>query len=209
MPELPEAIQNALEKHRDNDEISDFTLVSDTGKEWKVHKMVLSFHSDVLYRMSISKDFTEGQSGRVVLHEVCDDAIEALRDHLYFYDRDWADYKLEGVAFTDFFCDLWRLADMYNIERLAKTSVDWFGSLFVLEPDLETFEDLRAWVAEACDRDIPRPLQQRMVEDLATLFTTKHSYSPEHVREILDLHPNLAMDVMTEVAQRKSDLRKA
>lgn len=35
---------------------SDFTLVAGS-KEWKVHKIVLSMHSDVLYKMSISENF--------------------------------------------------------------------------------------------------------------------------------------------------------
>lgn len=37
--------------------LRDFTIASESGKEWKVHKLVLYMHSRVLYRMATSAEF--------------------------------------------------------------------------------------------------------------------------------------------------------
>ncbi|KAK4498789.1 hypothetical protein PRZ48_009299 [Zasmidium cellare] len=86
--------------------LRDFTIASQSGKEWKVHKLVLHMHSDVLYRMATSEDFIvsrssppwpelarlvsipdskiqECQTGRAVLKDVGDDCIDALVGYLY------------------------------------------------------------------------------------------------------------------------------
>lgn len=41
----------------DGEKLSDFTFVTG-GKEWKVHKVVLFMHSDVLYNMASDENLT-------------------------------------------------------------------------------------------------------------------------------------------------------
>ncbi|KAK4628898.1 hypothetical protein CLAFUW4_07850 [Fulvia fulva] len=86
------AVKRGLEKLRTDDTLADFTLGSG-DKEWKVHKVVLFTHSDVLYTMSTSPRFPESQSGRAELKDIngvpFDPAcIEALVQYLYIRDEE-------------------------------------------------------------------------------------------------------------------------
>lgn len=75
----------------DGNDLSDFTLVADGGKEWKVHKVVLFMHSDVLYTMSSSPTFIESKTGRAELNDLNGKPLDAqLVDALvrYLYRQD-------------------------------------------------------------------------------------------------------------------------
>ena len=66
-------------------QISDVILSVD-GKDFHVHKFVLSFRSPVFAAMFSHQNTKESQEGRVIIEDVPEKEFEAFLEHLYFYE---------------------------------------------------------------------------------------------------------------------------
>ncbi|KAK4498788.1 hypothetical protein PRZ48_009298 [Zasmidium cellare] len=211
--ELPRTLVEEFRKLRYDHSISDFTIESDTGKQWKVHKLVLRLHSDVLYRMSTSPEFLECQRSRVILHGIQDRHIEAMVNFFYNLPHklseegdcttsvdDWTD---EGLK--DYFTsnrDLLQLADMYNVKELLKALVQDLEFFFNFGGTVEL--TVRAASAMVKVEDVPDEMWGPLTDHLAYHFArdVPEESELEKLQDVLASCPQVAIGALKRIAEK-------
>ncbi|SMQ51110.1 unnamed protein product [Zymoseptoria tritici ST99CH_1A5] len=132
-------------EYYDDDTYSDFIIKCDST-EWKVHRFVMSIHSDVLKKCCQSA-FKEAQEGILDLSEHAVEEVEALVYFLYHWEYKLAD---DTSIFEDlcFHIDMALLADKYLVTGLVTVAKELFE--FCLS-DLEDDEELAELALKAYD----------------------------------------------------------
>lgn len=187
-----------LKKLQGESNISDFIIQSSSGREWKVHKAVLFLHSDVLYRMSVSPNFVESQSGRVVLEEFDDSVIDAMVE--YFYQLKISHGSPDDVKYytnlTKLWSGLWQIADMYNIQPLMKIAVREFCRFLRVSytRQVESIDLILDAVAEI--EHFPDDMWKSIVKFWVSKFSKPHGLEQNQVEALLKKHTKFANDVL-------------
>ncbi|KAK4498782.1 hypothetical protein PRZ48_009292 [Zasmidium cellare] len=199
-------VEPALMQLRKSGELSDFTIVSASGREWKVHKLVLFMYSDVLHRMSASTDFIEGQNGRVRLKDVEERAIEGLVRYMYceVSNVSAADVGIDQDEFPRYCTELLEIADMYNVKGMDEYAMDMFNH-WAFHDSFHSGNPqwVRKVVELTCKAEVAEGMWKLLVIKLTNVLTRDHSFDWEYVRELLALHSKLGEHVTMEFASRR------
>ncbi|KAF2164121.1 hypothetical protein M409DRAFT_25467 [Zasmidium cellare ATCC 36951] len=195
-------VEAALKRLRDNHELADFTLVAENGKEWRVHKLVLFMHSNVLYRMSTSQNYAEGQIGCVTLKEVCADSIKAMVRYLYD-PQDFRPYHTGSPKDYDsikqhmhMLIGMWKLGDMYNMGRMKELA----RTVYLEFRGCRNFvEHMELAIDALSELDGPTEFWDTIRYSLKHLFESRHPYEPKDVAKMFKEYPDLAMGVLEDL----------
>ncbi|KAF2164125.1 hypothetical protein M409DRAFT_25471 [Zasmidium cellare ATCC 36951] len=203
MSERSRIVETALAKLRSDKEIADFTIASSSGKEWKVHKFVLFMYSDVLYRMSTSKEFMECQNGRMVLQDIQDRSVGALIDYMYSADVDLSYLQVNLEDMLPLYIELWRLADMYNVKGMQQDVLHQCKQWAFDGPYVDAM--CAAVPTVQGKDDVPGEITNMVVGEWANILRAGLMYDDpcgmEKIESVLDDYPMFAAEVLKEVAR--------
>ncbi|PIA92776.1 hypothetical protein CB0940_04164 [Cercospora beticola] len=181
-----DAIHDVLRKILDTGAHSDFVLAVGE-KEWKVHKIVLMMHSDMLYKMSTNERFVESQSGRAVLKEVEVDQIGALVEFMY-HGRYCGPGGREGIVeYTKFHLSMIALADRYMMPTLRAFALAVISCEIVKSNVIERARQLYN------NPETPLEIRREIVRLISHNLDELHG---ERLDALLDEMPHLAINVL-------------
>ncbi|KAF2164119.1 hypothetical protein M409DRAFT_25465 [Zasmidium cellare ATCC 36951] len=202
-----------LGKLRHDHTLADFTIASSSGEEWRVHKLILRLHSDVLYRMSTSAEFIECQRGRVVIQEVDDRCIEAMVDFFYAGESKLSveseekgrvdKYTDEGLReYLGLRRDLFQLAHMYNVKAIQDDVVH--STAFWLGQAADPHFAVRLASTMIDVEDLPEGMWEGLIDYCARHMRGEETepYDVEGMLEVFERRPQLAVAVLRRIAEK-------
>lgn len=150
----------------------------------------------------------------MVLAGFSDNAIDGMVD--YLYHRKVMDPYLESAspqaceedaakALTQFYADLCRLSDMYNIKRLAEEGIRCFRTWLTYGGSIKLNIIHKALEAAAKNEDFPRDVRQLFVGLVAEALSWPHGHDAELIDDLIKDHQMFALEVLRMMAEKGRD----
>lgn len=200
-----------------NQEGTDFTIICG-AKEHKVHRLVLSMHSDVLsracnggfkVRLVPSRWYLErrtnrpqeAQDSRLDLSEDGEACVTSLIDYVYLFE-----YKNDpSPSYAALEVKMAVMADKYNMPHLQELALEHFKKRFPIKiVDSKLPRGFDEAAREAYEIEGPtQPFRDAILEGLRSLKLSEETFVA-----VSDLHPGLATDLLRETHRRITDLER-
>ncbi|KAK4498787.1 hypothetical protein PRZ48_009297 [Zasmidium cellare] len=205
-----DAMLDGFQKLQPGGNDPDFTIASESGREWKVHKAVLLVHSNVLYEMSTSNDYAECRLGCTVIKIFEDRCIDALVNYLYnplpcvseYISAHNAAHLGSESSINEhrtFLIDTFNLGDMYNVAGLKQWALDRMKDWLHALPDISCVEK----VVDMCFPipNVPDEMWQAIFDVGQTLAMRDMGYGIEEDDRLYGKHPSLDVLLANRIAK--------
>ncbi|GAB1736537.1 hypothetical protein NU219Hw_g7684t1 [Hortaea werneckii] len=201
------ALVAALESAAGDCNTSDFTIICE-GKEYQVHRLVLTLHSPVLAK-AVNGGFKEAKDNRMDLSVDTNACVEALVNYLYgLRYTESADGGKTGdhAKAAEHHVRMCVMADKYDIEPLKRLAIDAFYN--ELQCDLASIELSKAariaWEAGPATEEIRTAIVAFGISNglLSTKGTTELS-------KTMIAYPEFALDYAKAVERRVKKYEEA
>ncbi|RYP39208.1 hypothetical protein DL767_002316 [Monosporascus sp. MG133] len=173
------------------DTFSDAT-VRCSGKEFKVHKLVLSAQSE-FFSKAFTGDWKESDSGQIDLEEVDVNVVEAMLHFMYHFDYN----NTHGASTMIFNAQVYSVADKYIIPALKAEAREKFGTAISTGWAMDDFPSAIAEVYNST------PESDRGLRDL-TVEIARTNINPlrenELFRDVLREIPSFAAEMVISIS---------
>ncbi|PPJ54559.1 hypothetical protein CBER1_06646 [Cercospora berteroae] len=198
-----DAIQKVLQKVHISGAHGDFVLAAG-DREWKVHKLVLMMHSEVLYKMSTNEHVVESKTGRADLKDVEAEQVNALVHFMYHGDYLNPDGSRAvlwpnsiGPGEVDFHISMVALSDKYIVSALHQFALSCLDTAI-------TEDNVLKMAKQLYDNDhMTEDIRKKIVHVISTNLNSlrdSNDFGP-----LLDEMPHLAVDVRKFHVQRECE----